>query len=417
MRVEPKLNIDGFTYIEGGVCAAEGFMANGLNAGINPDKTKNDLGAVYSELPCATACVYTSNKVKGAPIIVTKKNMEKSGKISRAVIVNSKNANTGNSDGEEIANKTCELFAKELNIEPCQVVVASTGVIGEPLSIKPFEDNIGALVKGLSTDGNIEAVHAIMTTDTVEKEVAVEFMIDDKKVHLGGMAKGSGMIHPNMATTLNFVTTDVCISSELLQKALSKLVKITYNCLTIDGDQSTNDMLTVMANGKAGNEPIVAEDENYKKVETALYLVLMNLTRKLAADGEGASKLMEVKCINAPDEDTAIKVAKSVAGSTLFKCAIYGADANWGRILCAIGYADAEFDITKLDVTLSSKAGDLPVYVSGGGIGFSEEKAAVILAEDEIIVNIDMHQGEKEATAWGCDMTHEYVTINGDYRS
>jgi glutamate N-acetyltransferase/amino-acid N-acetyltransferase len=256
-----------------------------------------------------------------------------------------------------------------------------------------------------------------MTTDTKEKEVAVEFELGGRLVHLGGMAKGSGMIHPNMATTLSFISSDINISSELLQKALSELVKITYNCLTIDGDQSTNDMITVMANGMAENERIEVENEDYEKVKKALYIVLMNLTRMLAADGEGASKLLEVNCSGAPDLDTGIKVAKSVAGSTLFKCAMYGGDANWGRILCAIGYTDAEFDINLLDVNFESKGGRIEVYKGGAGLDFSEDEAALVLKEDEIVINIDMHQGDSEATAWGCDMTHEYVSINGDYRS
>lgn len=407
----------GFEYVDGGVCAAVGFKANGLNAGINPDKTKNDLGAVFSEAPCDTACVYTTNKVKGAPILVTREHLKNSKGISRAVIVNSKNANTCNADGVEIAEKSSALIAKELGIDVNEVIVASTGVIGEPLSIKPFEENIKTLCEGLSRDNNSKVVNAIMTTDTVPKEVAVKFNLDGKTVYLGGMAKGSGMIHPNMATTLNFITSDVSISSELIQKALSEVVKVTYNCLTIDGDTSTNDMVCVMANGCANNSKITNEGEDYETFKKALYIVMMNLTRMLASDGEGASKLMEVRCANAPDLETAIKVAKSVAGSTLLKCAIAGEDANWGRILCAIGYADAEFDIDKIDVSISSEAGEIKVCKNGSGIPFSEEEGLKVLAKDEIFIDINMNQGETEAYAWGCDLTHEYVSINGDYRS
>ncbi len=408
---------EGYNYINNGVLASKGFSVNGINAGINPDKSKNDLGAVYSEKPCDTACVYTQNKVKGAPIIVTQQNMKKSGNISRAVLVNSKNANTGNADGEQVAIESCEIMAGKLGIKSCEVVVASTGVIGQKLSINHFKDHMDELIEGLQNTDSHPVVNAIMTTDTKEKEVAVEFELGGRLVHLGGMAKGSGMIHPNMATTLSFISSDINISSELLQKALSELVKITYNCLTIDGDQSTNDMITVMANGMAENERIEVENEDYEKVKKALYIVLMNLTRMLAADGEGASKLLEVNCSGAPDLDTGIKVAKSVAGSTLFKCAMYGGDANWGRILCAIGYTDAEFDINLLDVNFESKGGRIEVYKGGAGLDFSEDEAALVLKEDEIVINIDMHQGDSEATAWGCDMTHEYVSINGDYRS
>ncbi len=408
---------EGYKYITGGVCAAYGFSANGMNAGINPDKSKNDLGAVYSDSACNTAAVYTQNKVKGAPIIVTKRHLEASKGISKAVLVNSKNANTCNADGEEIAQKSSEYMAECLGISPDEVVVASTGVIGEKMSIEPFKNNMKELTDGLSRDGNHRCVNAIMTTDTVEKEVAVEFELDGKNVRMGGMAKGSGMIHPNMATTLNFITSDAAISSELLQKALSEIVKITYNCLSIDGDTSTNDMVCVMANGKAGNTFIENENDDYTKVKQALYIVMMNLTRMLAKDGEGASKLLECTCKGAPDQDTAIKVAKSVIRSPLFKCAMFGEDANCGRIMCAIGYTDAEFDINKVDVDLASEEGTLSVFRDGSVVEVDESFAARLLAHDEIFINIDMKQGDKEAQAWGCDLTYDYVKINGDYRS
>ena len=408
--------------VEGGVCAAKGFLANGLNCGLNPNKEKNDLGMVVSEAVCDTAAVYTSNKVKGAPILVTKANLEKTDRKSKAVIVNSKNANTCNADGVEKAEMMCQLAAKALaakgyEVSPEEVIVASTGVIGQILPIEPIADHVDALAEGLAVDGNLKVANAIMTTDTVKKEYAVTFEVGGKMCTLGGMAKGSGMIHPNMATTLNFVTTDVAIDGELLQKALSEIVKITYNCLSVDGDTSTNDMLTVMANGLAGNEKIVSEDADYAIFKDALYEVLMNLTKMLAKDGEGATKLLECACAGAPDLDTAIIVAKSVICSPLFKCAMFGEDANWGRVLCAIGYADAEFDIDKVDVDLASEKGCIAVCRNGAGVEFSEDEAKVVLGADEIFINVNLNQGEVEAKAWGCDLTYDYVKINGDYRS
>ena len=412
--------------IKGGICAAKGFKASGIYCGIkkpaidnqNPDKPhKNDLGLILSDTLCSTAAVYTTNKVKGAPILVTKKNLEKTNGKSRAVIVNSKNANTCNADGEEKATKMCELAANELGIQAEEVIVASTGVIGQILPIEPIENGIEELAKKLSYEGNEEAATAIMTTDTIKKEYAVEFEINGTTCHLGGMAKGSGMIHPNMATTLNFITTDVAISSEMLQKALDEIVKVTYNCLSIDGDTSTNDMVSLMANGLAENKEITEINEAFETFKTALYEVMANLTRMLAKDGEGASKLLECICTGCPSKDDAITIAKSVIGSTLFKCAIFGEDANWGRVLCAIGYADAEFDITKVDVDLKSEFGTVAVCRNGAGVEFSEEEAAKILSSDEIQVLVNLNQGNENATAWGCDLTYDYVKINGDYRT
>ncbi len=403
--------------IEGGVCAAKGFLANGLNCGLNPVKEKNDLGLIYSETMCNAAAVYTQNKVKGAPILVTKKNLEKTGNQAQAVIVNSKNANTCNADGEEKAWRMCELTAEALSLTPEEVIVASTGVIGQILPIEPIENHMKELAEGLTVEGHTQAAVAIMTTDTVKKEVAVEFEINGTVCRLGGMAKGSGMIHPNMATTLNFITTDTCISSELLQKALSEIVKITYNCLSVDGDTSTNDMVCILANSQAGNTKIAAEDADYQIFKEALYQVMMQMTKMLAKDGEGASKLLECTCAGAPDLDTAIIVAKSVIRSPLFKCAMFGEDANWGRVLCAIGYAQADFDIAKVSVDLASAKGTIHVCENGAGVEFSEEEAKIVLGEDEIFINIDLHQGESEAKAWGCDLTYDYVKINGDYRS
>ncbi len=406
-----------FKVIDGGVCAAKGFKANGLNCGLNPDRAKNDLGLLVSDAPCNTAGVYTQNKVKGAPVIVTKNHIAETGGKSRAVIMNSKNANTCNADGIEKAEKMCELAAEQLGLAPEAVLVASTGVIGQIFPIEPIENSIAELVKGLSYDGNERAATAIMTTDTVKKEYALETELGGKVCHIGGMAKGSGMIHPNMATTLNFVTTDAAISCELLQKALSEIVKVTYNCLSVDGDTSTNDTLVIQANGLAGNAEITEEDEDYNVFRNALYAVLSELTKMLAKDGEGATKLLECTVSTAPDQDTAITVAKSVICSPLLKCAMFGEDANWGRALCAIGYADADFDIAKVDVDFRSDAGVLPVCRGGAGIPFSEDFAKVVLGMDEIFIDVNLNLGNAEAKAWGCDLTYDYVKINGDYRS
>ena len=406
-----------FVTVEGGVCAAQGFKANGLNCGLNKDKGKNDLGLVVSDVMCNAAAVYTTNKVKGAPRLVTKEHLAACGGRTRGFIANSKNANTCNADGVEKAEMMCSLTAKALGVEPDEIVVASTGVIGQVLPIEPIAEHIEDLTAGLSPENHGKAANAIMTTDTVMKEIAVEFRLGGKTCKMGGMAKGSGMIHPNMATTLNFITTDATVSSGLLQKALSDVVKVTYNCLSVDGDTSTNDCVLLMANGLAGNEEVSAEGEDYQEFKSALYFVMMNMTKMLAKDGEGASKLIECTCAGAPDLDTAITVAKSVIRSPLVKCAFFGEDANWGRILCAIGYAEADFDIDKVDVDMSSVNGRVAVCRNGAGIEFSEDEAAKILSTDEILVDIDLHQGECSAKAWGCDLTYDYVKINGDYRT
>lgn len=415
-----------YELIEGGICAPKGFKASGTYCGIkkpsidnqNPGiKHKNDICLYVSDVVCNAAAVYTQNKVKGAPILVTKANLAKSGNKAIAVIANSKNANTCNADGEEKANRMCELVANELNIPQEQVIVASTGVIGQVLPIEPIEKAVPILAKSLCYNKNLEAATAIMTTDTVKKEYAVEFEINGVKCRIGGMAKGSGMIHPNMATTLNFITSDCAISSQLLQKALSEIVKVTYNCLSIDGDTSTNDMVCIMANGLAFNEEITEDDGNYEIFKSALFEVMANLTRMLAKDGEGATKLLECITTGAKDKETAIMVAKSVVCSTLFKAAMFGEDANWGRVLCAIGYADAEFDINKVDVDLKSDKGIISVCRNGSGIEFSEEEAALVLSSDEIQILVNLNGGESEAMAWGCDLTYDYVKINGDYRT
>ncbi|MCC8043218.1 MAG: bifunctional glutamate N-acetyltransferase/amino-acid acetyltransferase ArgJ [Oscillospiraceae bacterium] len=417
-----------FMTVDGGVCAAKGFRASGMYCGIKksiiPDGNesplkgnKNDIAMVVSDVTCNGAGVYTQNKVKGAPVTVTKANLEKSGGKVRAIIVNSKNANTCNADGIQKAEEMCRLTGDALGIPAEQVIVASTGVIGQILPIEPIRTAVPLLAQNLSYTGNIEAATAIMTTDTVKKEYAVQFEVGGKICRMGGMAKGSGMIHPNMATTLNFITTDCAVSSEMLQKALSEIVKVTYNCLSVDGDQSTNDMCMLMAGGLAGNAEITEEGEDFDLFKAALYQVMASLTRMLAKDGEGATKLLTCICSSAPSLDTAIIVAKSVIRSPLFKCAMFGADANWGRVLCAIGYADAEFDIDKVDVYLGSRAGKIQVCRNGAGVDFSEEEAKKILTEDEIDIYVELNIGNAQATAWGCDLTYDYVKINGDYRS
>lgn len=406
-----------YKVIDGGVCAAKGYKASGLNCGLNPNKEKNDLGLYVSDVPANTAAVYTTNKVKGAPITVTKSHLEDKKGISRAVIMNSKNANTCNADGVEKAEKMCSLAAKSLGFDDEDVLVASTGVIGQILPIEPIESHIDELVARLSYNGNEAAATAIMTTDTVKKEYAVEFELGGKVCRLGGMAKGSGMIHPNMATTLNFITTDAAISPEMLQKALSDVVKITYNCLSVDGDTSTNDMIILQANGLAGNEIVSEVSEEYDIFRYVLYIVMRELTKMLAKDGEGATKLLECNVTAAPDLDTAIVVAKSVIRSPLLKCAMFGEDANWGRVLCAIGYSEADFDINKVDVDFESENGVLAVCRNGAGIEFSEDFAKKVLSADEIKINVSLNSGIAEAKAWGCDLTYDYVKINGDYRS
>ncbi|MBR6336555.1 MAG: bifunctional glutamate N-acetyltransferase/amino-acid acetyltransferase ArgJ [Ruminococcus sp.] len=419
---------EGYEYAEGGVCAAKGFKASGVYCGIKkssvPDgnespisNVKNDICMVVSDCDCNAAAVYTQNKVKGAPIIVTKDNISKANGKMRAIIANSKNANTCNSDGEHKAQAMCKLTADALGIEPEQVIVASTGVIGQILPIEPVAEAVPKLVEKLDYNGNLEAATAIMTTDTVKKEIAVKFDIGGKSVTLGGMGKGSGMIHPNMATTLNFYTTDCNISSELLQSALDEVVKITYNCLSVDGDQSTNDMVCIMANGMANNAEIKAGSKEFEVFKKALYIAMLHITKMLAKDGEGATKLIECRVTGAPDFETAKIIAKSVIRSPLVKCAMYGADANCGRIMCAMGYAETDCDVTKADVYYISKAGKILVCENGLGLQFDEDLAKAILSEEDITILAQLKQGSSEATAWGCDMTYDYVKINGDYRS
>lgn len=401
--------------ITGGVCAAQGFTASGIHCGIRKNRTKNDLALIYSEKPASAAAVYTTNLVKGAPLLVTKSHIS-DGK-AQAVICNSGNANTCNADGVEIAEKMSDLIATELKIKSDDIVVASTGVIGQPLDITPIKNGIPALVSALSKDGGEAAAEGIMTTDTVRKEIAVEFEIGGKTCRMGGIAKGSGMIHPNMATMLVFITTDAAVSDKMLQKALSTDIANTFNMVSVDGDTSTNDMVTVLANGLAGNKEIDAEDEDYAVFAKALNTVTVYLCKMIAGDGEGATKLLECKVTGAKDEKNAKTVAKSVICSSLLKAAMFGADANWGRVLCAIGYSGADVDINKVDVSFRSKAGQVDVCKNGAGIEFSEEIAKTVLLEKEIEILVGLGDGDASSVAWGCDLTYDYVKINGDYRT
>ncbi len=400
--------------ISGGVCAAKGFLASGIHCGIRKNKTKKDLALIVSTKRAKAASVYTQNLVKGAPIYVTRENIKDG--YAQAVICNSGNANTCNANGVEIAEQMCALVEKFTEIKKEDVIVASTGVIGQPLDITPIANGMDALVNGLGQDSQA-AAEGIMTTDTLKKEMAVEFVIGGKVCRLGGIAKGSGMIHPNMATMLVFITTDVNISPEMLQKALSRDVKTSFNMVSVDGDTSTNDMVSILANGEAGNEEITEEGEDFEIFCKALGTVTKYLCRMIAKDGEGATKLITGKVTGAKDEETAKIVAKSVICSSLLKAAMFGADANWGRVLCAIGYSGADVDITKVNVGFCSKSGVIEVCKNGAGIDFSEEIAKEVLTEDEITINIDLQSGDGEATAWGCDLTYDYVKINGDYRT
>ena len=400
--------------INGGICAAKGFTAGGIHCGIRKNKSKRDLALIFSETKASAAAVYTTNLVKGAPLAVTKMHLMNG--IAQAVICNSGNANTCNANGIEIAQQMSAITAEALGIDDDDVIVASTGVIGQPLDITPIKNSIGELKESLGNN-SAEAAEGIMTTDTVQKEIAVSFEIGGVTCKIGGIAKGSGMIHPNMATMLVFITTDTAISPEMLQKALSSDIQNTFNMVSVDGDTSTNDMVSVLANGMAGNKEITAEGEDFDTFMKALNTVTVHLCRMIAGDGEGATKLLECRVTGASDEKTAKTVAKSVICSSLTKAAMFGADANWGRVLCAIGYSGAEVDVTKVDVSFTSAKGTIPVCKDGSGIDFSEEKAKEILLEKEIIINVGLNSGESSSTAWGCDLTYEYVKINGDYRT
>ena len=401
--------------IQGGICAAKGFKANGIHCGIRKNKSKRDLSLVVSDIRATAAAVYTTNLVKGAPILVNQKHLADG--YAQAIICNSGIANTCNANGIEMAEEMGKLVEKATGVKSDDVVIASTGVIGMPLNVTPIANGMDELVAGLGYDNNGLAAEGIMTTDTKKKEIAVSFEIDGVECRIGGMAKGSGMIHPNMATMLVFVTSDVAITSEMLQKAVSDDVKTSFNMISVDGDTSTNDTFAVLANGMAGNKVIDSEGEAYDAFCEALHKVSVDLSRKIAGDGEGATKLLECKVTGGKTDEIAKKVAKSVICSSLTKAAMFGADANWGRVLCAIGYSGADVDIEKINVSFESAKGMIEVCHNGAGVDFSEEKAKEILLESEIDILVDLNDGDFDATAWGCDLTYEYVKINGDYRT
>lgn len=403
------------TYMEGGVCTPQGFKAAGVHCGIRKNKGKRDLALIAADRACAAAAVYTKNLVKGAPLGVTRENLQNG--RAQAVICNSGNANTCNADGAEKARMMCDIAADILDVDSTDVIVASTGVIGQVLPIEPIASAKEALKAALSADGGDDAAEAILTTDTVKKQGAAEFAIGGKTCRIGAMVKGSGMIHPNMATMLCFITSDASVAPAALQSALKAAVDVTFNMVSIDGDTSTNDMVSILASGAAGNEEIQPGSAELAVFTEALTGLLRDLARKVAADGEGATHLIECKVTGAASDSVARTVAKSIVCSSLTKAAVFGADANWGRVLCAIGYAGVEVDVTKVDVDFRSSKGSIPVCKDGAGVPFDEDTAKTILLEKEICIDVELNSGEAEATAWGCDLTYDYVKINGDYRT
>ena len=417
MKNDKNNNANNIKEIKGGICAAKGFFANGIYSGIKKRKTSKDLAIIYSETLCNAAAVYTQNKVCGANIIVSKEHLRNG--HAKAIICNSGNANTCNKDGIEKAKAMCKSVAEYLKISEKDVAVASTGVIGVPLQVETIIKNIKPLIDNAknSAEASKNAANAIMTTDTFIKEIAFSFEIGGKEIKIGGIAKGSGMINPNMATLLAFITTDANINQKLLQKALKEDIKNTYNMINVDGDTSTNDMVVALSNGEAKNSIIDREGNNYKIFCEALNMVNTYLCKSMAKDGEGATKLIECEVINSKDIETARKISKSVISSNLLKAAIFGCDMNWGRIACAIGYADCKFDINKVAINVSSKFGNMNVFEKGYGLKFDEKKALKILKEKEIKITINMNSGKNKASAWGCDLTYDYVKINGSYRS
>ena len=400
----------------GTVTSPRGFTAAGVCCSIKPNNhTKRDLMLLACDVPCSAAGVYTQNLVKSSAVLVTQEHL-KNGR-AQAVIANSGNANTCNADGLEKANRMCEIAAKKLQIAPEDVIVASTGVIGQVLPIEPIENKAEELFALLSKEGGTDAAEAIMTTDTVKKEAAAVLTLDGKTVTIGGIAKGSGMIHINMGTMLSFLTTDAAVSPDMLYEALKEAAGDSYNMVSVDGDTSTNDTLTIMASGMAGNAEITEKDEDYRAFVQALTALCKKLSKMLAGDGEGATKLLVCSVAGAKTKEDAKSVAKTVICSSLLKAAMFGADANWGRVLCAIGYSGCDVDIHKVDVAFSSCKGILPVCKNGAGIEFSEDKAKEILSEKEITIKIALNDGSFAAEAYGCDLTYDYVKINGDYRT
>ena len=405
-------------FITGGVCAAQGFRAGGIHVGVKTHAAwKKDVALIVSDEDCACAAVYTKNAVKAAHIHVDKRHLA-DGK-ARAAVINSGNANACAPMGEENAERVCAAAGKALGCRPEDVVVAATGVIGQTLNVAVIEQGMPELCAAAAhtAAGSDAAAHAIMTTDTVKKELAVETVIGGKTVRMGGIAKGSGMIHPNMGTMLCFLTTDCAISSEMIKSALLETVQVSFNRISVDGDTSTNDTCCVLANGLAGNPVITEKGPDYDAFVEALRALCVELAKKMASDGEGATHLITCTVTGAGSEQSAETVAKSVIGSALTKAAIFGADANWGRVLCAIGYSGAPVDVSRIDVQFASKAGTILVCKDGAGVDFSEEEAKKILLESEIEILIDLHSGSAVSTAWGCDLTYDYVKINGDYRT
>ena len=401
--------------ISGGVTAAKGFKAAGVYSGIRKGGNKSDMALIVSDVPGNAAAVYTKNKVKAAHIAVTKRHLADG--IAQAVLCNSGNANTCTPDGEEIAEKATQIAAAQLGIKSEDILPAATGVIGVPLPIEPFEKAMPELVSSLSEDGSKDAAFAILTTDTYIKEYAVQFEAGGKICTLGGIAKGSGMIHINMGTMLSFISTDCAISKEMVSKALHDVITDTYNQVSVDGDTSTNDTVVVIANGMAENPEITEEGADYDEFFQALKIVSTELSKMIAGDGEGCTKLLEAHVTNAPDKDVARLVSKSIICSSLFKAAVFASDANWGRILCAIGYTDADFDASNIDVSVKSEAGEVQVCKASASIPFDDDFATEILSKKAVTVKVDLHDGTEEAYAWGCDLTYDYVKINGSYRS
>lgn len=405
-----------YQFINGTVTSPQGFTAAGICCSIKPNNhTKRDLMLLFCDVPCNAAGVYTQNLVKSAAVLVTQQHL-KNGR-AQAVIANSGNANTCNAGGMEKANRMCDIAAKELQINPEDVIVASTGVIGQVLPIEPIESKAEELFTLLSKAGGTDAAEAIMTTDTVKKEAAVTLTLSGKTVTIGGIAKGSGMIHINMGTMLSFLTTDAAVSSEMLYEALKEAVGDSFNMVSVDGDTSTNDTLTIMASGKAGNDEITEKNEDYRAFVQALTVLCKKLSKMLAGDGEGATKLLVCSVTGAKTKEDAKGVAKTIICSSLLKAAMFGADANWGRVLCAIGYSGCDVDIQKVDVAFASCKGTLPVCKNGAGIDFSEERAKEILSEKEITIEVALNDGTYDAEAYGCDLTYDYIKINGDYRT
>ena len=403
-------------YIDGGVTAPKGFLASGIHCGLKKSDLQKDLALIYSEVPASASGMYTKNKVKGAPIYITKKHLNN--KKAQAIIINSGNANTCNGDdGLNKAEKMTSLQAKELKLKADDVLVASTGVIGVPLNIDAIKDGIPLLTEKLSKDGYDDASSAIMTTDTFKKQLALEFYIEGKKITIGSMAKGSGMIEPNMGTMLSFITTDLSISPELLDEALKSSVTVTYNRVSVDGDTSTNDMVLILANGLAENPTITEKDENYYAFLKVLTELNTIMAKNIAKDGEGATKLLECQIMGAKTEEDAVILGKSVINSSLVKTAMFGSDANWGRILCALGYTNIDFDPEKVDVSFDSSAGSIKVCEAGSSLPFDEDIAKKVLSENEVVIRVNLFLGKYDAYVWGCDLSYEYVKINGDYRS